>query len=129
MKSAFISLLLLAIPTALASNHGNRLTRKHQARSAHAQIDKELIAKRSNLEVRDEHNHTLTKRAFSGRGTFYYTDVGLGACGELLWDIRWPKDVLTQFSSFTIAQIHYALIQSLLFLTALPSHRSTIAEQ
>jgi hypothetical protein len=86
MKSAFISLLLLAIPTALASNHGNRLTRKHQARAAHAQIDQELIEKRSNLEVRDEHNHTLTKRAFSGRGTFYYTDVGLGACGELLWN-------------------------------------------
>jgi hypothetical protein len=82
MKSAFISLLLLAIPTALASNHGSRLTRKHQARAAHAQVDQELIEKRSNLEVRDEHNHTLTKRAFSGRGTFYYTDVGLGACGE-----------------------------------------------
>lgn len=82
MKSAFISLLLLAIPTALASNHGSRLTRKHQARAAHAQVDQELIEKRSNLEVRDEHNHTLTKRAFSGRGTYYYTDVGLGACGE-----------------------------------------------
>jgi hypothetical protein len=83
MKSAFISLLLLAIPTALASNHGNRLTRKHHARAALAQADQELIEKRSNLEVRDEHNNTLTKRAFSGRGTFYYTNVGLGACGKL----------------------------------------------
>jgi hypothetical protein len=27
----------------------------------------------------------LTKRAFTGRGTFYYTDVGLGACGECLF--------------------------------------------
>lgn len=32
------------------------------------------------LVVRDVHNNTLTKRAFQGRGTFYYT--GLGACGE-----------------------------------------------
>jgi hypothetical protein len=47
-----------------------------------------LIEKRSNLEVRDEHNHTLTKRAFSGRGTYYYTDVGLGACGECAVDIQ-----------------------------------------
>ena len=84
MKSAILSLLLLAVaaPSAIAGNHGNRLTRKHQARAALAAVDQELIEKRSNLEVRDEHNHTLTKRAFSGRGTYYYTDVGLGACGE-----------------------------------------------
>lgn len=82
MKSAILSLLLLAVPSAFASQHGNRLTRKHQARAALASADQELIEKRSNLEVRDEHNHTLTKRAFSGRGTYYYTDVGLGACGE-----------------------------------------------
>lgn len=90
MKSALslIVLALAAVPSALAAGHGghsNRLTRKHQQRAAAfaAEQDYELVAKRSNIEVRDEHNHTLTKRAFNGRGTFYYTDVGLGACGEL----------------------------------------------
>lgn len=84
MKSALSLIALALAPAVFASNgaHGNRLTRKHQHRAAQAQVDKDLMAKRSNIEVRDDHNNTLTKRAFSGRGTYYYTDVGLGACGE-----------------------------------------------
>jgi hypothetical protein len=127
-SSAIISLLLLAVPSVFAGNHGNRLTRKHQARAALASVDQELIEKRSNLEVRDEHNNTLTKRAFSGRGTFYYTDVGLGACGEsaqwLLWSQRMFADV---YSSLTTRHsLPFPLAQH---RTPILPHRPTLAEQ
>ena len=87
MKSALSLIVLALTPAVFASHgaHGSRLTRKHLARAAQAEVDHDLVAKRSNIEVRDEHNNTLTKRAFNGRGTFYYTDVGLGACGEWIW--------------------------------------------
>ena len=63
--------LLLASST-LADSH-----MKHKRRHAHH----ERAVEERNVEIRNVGNetHPLNKRAFTGRGTYYY--VGLGACG------------------------------------------------
>jgi hypothetical protein len=83
---------LLLTSSTLASSHSHlrhkRHNRKHfdiaerHSEAGVAERDDQLLRKDlgEELVVRDVHNNTLTKRAFQGRGTFYYT--GLGACGE-----------------------------------------------
>jgi hypothetical protein len=66
--------LLLASST-LADSH-----MRHKRRHGHHAQHERAIEERD-VEVRNVGNatHPLNKRAFTGRGTYYY--VGLGACG------------------------------------------------
>jgi hypothetical protein len=69
---ASVSLLaLLLSPSALADSHLRNRRRQHEERKV------DVFEGAGSSE-----GHALAKRAFTGRGTFYYT--GLGACG--IWN-------------------------------------------
>jgi hypothetical protein len=95
LSTSFLSLSLLAVSslsalTVSASDaHLHRISargNKHSHRAiagrkaaAAAAAHEELMQRSENGT---EHVNHLGKRAFNGVGTYYYTDVGLGACGE-----------------------------------------------
>jgi hypothetical protein len=63
------TLLALALSASAFAGPHSRQKRRHHHPERH-------VGERSN----GNSTHTLSKRAFQGRGTFY--DVGLGACGQ-----------------------------------------------
>lgn len=80
-----LSVFALLLTSSALANHDNTLLRQKRGLGSkrHSEIAERQVKEVGELVQRDEeHNNTLAKRAFTGRGTFYYT--GLGACGELL---------------------------------------------
>jgi hypothetical protein len=82
LSTLALPLLLLSAPFASASSsHGvNPIKRSHSRRAVEQKRDAELLARNATTPAQA---HLLDKRqSFHGRGTYYYVDVGPGACGN-----------------------------------------------
>lgn len=98
MKSLSLSVLsvgLLALSSVTASSaHQHRISTRNKHRAS-AERRKAVNDNNHHPEARGEvvngteHINHLGKRAFNGVGTYYYTDVGLGACGQHSPNDKW----------------------------------------